>query len=439
MRIRLFVLCTVAYSISFWCAATLPAQAAAPPTPAAVAGLTIEEALDHAFQNRQELKAFQADLEAAALKLKHAGRPPNPELGVEWDNLGGDLPADEVRETTVSLSQPFELGGKPSARKNKGQAEILRLQQEETAARLDIAAEVKMAFLAALVARERLALQQEAERIASELAGLTHERVAAGELAATEETRAAAGKAEAMAETQKHQRLLAEADLDLAVTIAAPDNTTVTALGDLPQEIAIPDRQSLLAGMEDSPLLALRRSESKLAAAGLALEQADAWSDPTLSLGVRQIAEEDARAVSIGLSIPLPFFQRNQEARAEAGAAVHKAATNEEATARRLQTELIKAHTQLAAADQEARTWRNEVLSRAAEAAEAVREGFRAGKFRYSDVLEASQSLVTVKASHLDAILELNRAAIAIERLLGKPSAPATSRNSSHHFTGSNP
>lgn len=428
MRIQRFALWTLVFSASF-CSVVLPAAKAADTSNInASRGMTLEEALAHASQNRQELGAYRADLDAAALKLKHAGLPPNPELGIEWDNLGSNLPADDVRETKISLNQPFEVGGKPSARKNKGQAEILRLQREQTTAWLDIATEVRMAFLEVLVARERLTLQQEAEKIASELAGLTHERVAAGELAATEETRAEARKAETMAETQKQLRLLAESELGLTLALVEPDNITVTAVGQLQQEVAIPDRQTLLAGIQDSPLLTLRRSESELAATGLSLEQANAWSDPALSIAVREIPGKDARAVSVGISIPLPLFQRNQVALAEASATVRKATTNEEAAARRLKTELIKSHSMLVAADHEARTLRNEVLSRAAEAAEAVREGFRAGKFRYSDVLEASQSLVTVQSRHLDTILDLNRAAITLDHLLGKPSIPQTSQ-----------
>ncbi len=418
-------------SACLWLTAQALAQTADLSPPTAPLAITLEGALDHASRNRQELKAFRADFDAAVLKLKHAGLPPNPELGVEWDNLGSDLPVDDVRETTVSLSQPFEIGGKPSTRKNKGQAEILRLQREQTTTWLDIAAEVKMAFLEVQGARERLTLQREAEQIASDLAGITHERVAAGELAATEETRAEARKAETRAETQKLDRLLAEAELDLATVLVEPDSSPVSADGQLPQEVAIPDRQTLLTGIQDSPLLALRQSETQLAATGLSLEQANAWSDPALSLAVREIQGKGAHAVSVGISIPLPLFQRNQAALAEASATAQKARMNEEAVARRLRTERIKAHAMLIAADKEAHTLRDEVISRATEAAEAVQEGFRAGKFRYSDVLEASQSLVQVKARHLDAILDLNRAAIALDRLLGKPSLPEISQNSS--------
>ena len=105
----------------------------------------------------------------------------------------------------------------------------------------------------------------------------------------------------------------------------------------------------------------------------------------------------------------------------------HKATANEAAATRRLHTEVFKAHELLVAADREARTLQADGLGRAAEAAAAVQQGFRAGKFRYSDVLDASQSLLTMKNRHLDALLDLNRAAITLDRLLGKPALPVLS------------
>ncbi len=430
MRIPRFAFITLLLLSNLWIMAMSLAQAAGFSAVPASEGLSLEEVLTHAARNRQELKSIRADLDAAAIKLKHAGLPPNPELGLEWDNLGGNLPTDDVRETVVSLRQTIETGGKPSARRLKAKAEASWLQQEQTTVWLDIAAETRMAYLEILGGRERLVLQQEAEQIASELADITRERVAAGELAATEETRAEARRAETRAETQKLKRLLAEAELNLAAILAEPDNVTVTVAGILPQEVSIPDREMVLTGMEASPLLALRRSEAQLASSGLALEQSNAWADPSLSLALREIPGKDGRAVSVGLSIPLPFFQRNQSALAEAGAMERKATTNHAATERRLRTELIKAHTVLVATDQEARTLRTEVLSRTNEAAESVLEGFRVGKFRYSDVLEASQSQMTAKARYLDAILDLNRAAISLDRLLGKPAIPEGANNS---------
>ncbi|MBV5305754.1 MAG: TolC family protein [Desulfobulbaceae bacterium] len=440
MRIQRFAECTIVFFLLIGCSALPPAQATEVLPSSIPDKVTLEEALDMASRNRLELTSFQTDVDAAEIRLKYAGLPPNPEIGVEWNNLGNDLPDGDTKETIISLTQSLEIGGKPSARKNKSQAEILRLQREQVLARLDIATEVKKTFLEVLSARERLALQHEAGKIADELVKITHEQVVAGKLAATEETRAEARKAETMAELQKLNRLLAEAELNLATVIAEPNGVTMTVEGRLAYEVAIPDRQTLLAGIKDSPLLTLRRSETQLAATNLSLEQANVWSDPTVSLAVREVPDEDARAVAIGFSIPLPLFQRNQTALAEAEATAHKAAKKEQAAARSLQTELIKAHTILVAADQEARMLQTDGLSRAKEAAEAVQEGFRVGKYRYSDVLEASQFLITMKGRYLDAILDMNHAAIALDRLLGKPEFPAASNKlSSSSSPRSNP
>lgn len=401
------------------------AEAADAVTPFAVpGGISLNEALSLAAENRQELKDLQADVTAADTRLTQAGLPPNPELGVEIDNLGGSLPEDEVRETTLSLSQTLETGGKAQARKRKAQAELQRLTQERHTVWLDIAAEVRLAYLEVLAARERLTLQREAEEIAQGLSVIARERVAAGDLAATEETRAEARWAETRVETLRQQRLMAEAEANLAAGIASPASSAVGAADHLPQELPIPDRQTVLAQAAVAPLLALRRSETLLAESHLALERANAWSDPSLSLGLREISAKDARAVQVGVSIPLPIFQRNQTALAEAGALERKAATRQASTELRLRADLLKAQAALAAAAHEARTLQAEVLSRSQEAVASVQEGFRAGKFRYSDVLEASQSQMTVKNRHLEAVLDLNRAAITLDRLLGRPGRP---------------
>lgn len=421
MRVQRSASCLVVCLSCLGLAAMAQAQTDNFLPPATPRAITLQEALGQAVRNRPELRGFVADFESARVQLERAGAPPNPELGIAVDNLGGERPDDEVSETTISLSQPIELGGKAAARQGKVQAATRRLQHEQATAWLDIAAEVRKSFTAVQGARERVSLQQEGEQIAAELARITRERVAAGELAATEETRAEARRAEAVVETLQAKRLLAEAELDLATVLVAPGPLTAPAEAKLPQEIATPELGPLLNDLQNSPFLELRRSETKLAASGLTLEQTSAWSDPTLSLAIREIPDKDARAVALGIVIPLPLFQRNQTGIAEAGAIAQKAAIAEEVTARRLRAELSKAHATLVAAAHEANILRTEVIARAEEASAAVQEGFRLGKFRYSDVLEASQSLVTAKTRHLETLLNFNQAAIVLDRLLGRP------------------
>lgn len=405
-------------------------------TPPPATQVTVDQALKLAFHNRPEIKAFYTDLMSAEVRRRQAILPPNPELGLEWDNLGGSLPGDEVQETTLSLSQTIELAGKSTARTTQVSAEIARLALERKTAWLDLAAEVREAYLAVQSAHERLTLEQEAEAIAADLADITHERVAAGELAATEETRALARRGESLSEIMKAKRIVIAAELDLTALLSAASHPLVTATTGLAPEVDIPELAVLLAEIEDSPHLALKRQESELAASGVVLEQANRWPDPTLSLSVREIPDLDGRAVAIGVAIPLPLFHRNQSALAEALASERKAEAAERAAGLELRTKVMQAHANLTAADQEARTLRQQVLSRATEAAEAVREGYRAGKFRYNDVLESSQTQVAVKIRHLEAVIDLHRAAIALDRLRGRPGLPEIAH---HDSFASNP
>ncbi|MFZ5797482.1 MAG: TolC family protein [Desulfobulbaceae bacterium] len=434
MRIHRFALPALALALGLWWGTLTQARAAASAEFSTGTVLTMDQALELAARNRHELASLRADQTAADVRLRHAGLPPNPELVVEWDNLGNDLPGDETRETTYLLSQPFELGGKRSARIDRGRAELLRLRHEQTATWLDIAAEVRAAFIEVLAARERLHLQQEAEQIARDLAAITRERVAAGELPVTEEIRAEARIALTGAETLRSRRLLEQAELSFNAALADPGAMARSADGLLPREVAIPKREALPVRLQEAPLLALRRGETSLATAEVALAKANAWVDPAVSFGVRTLAEQDGHALVLGFSVPLPLFQRNQSELATADATARKAAIREEAATTRLGLELRKAHAELIAADREAKSLRDEVLRPATEAAAAVQEGFRAGKFRYSDVLEASESLLAIKARHLNALIDLNLAAIALDRLLGEPALPAELR-----FTSSSP
>jgi cobalt-zinc-cadmium efflux system outer membrane protein len=66
-----------------------------------------------------------AAVNAAEGRARQAAVRPNPELGLEVENFGGteDFGFSPV-ETTVSVAQPIELGGKRSARMDAAHADV---------------------------------------------------------------------------------------------------------------------------------------------------------------------------------------------------------------------------------------------------------------------------------------------------------------------------
>lgn len=405
-------------------AAPSPGRAGEEPSPSVpVRTLSLEEALLTALRNRPELAAVRLDLGAIPEKRTEAGQLPNPELGFELDNLAGNLDGDEV-EATISLRQPIETGGKRKARLRKVEAEALLLDAEFSVAWLEVAAEVRLAFIEVLAGRERMALHQEAERLAAELTEITRSRVEAGELASIEESRAIARQALAGTATTRESRHLAESEQILAAAIGESAGITAAPEARLAEEPEPPTLEQLNVGLQTAPPLARLRREQELRGAELALEKSMAIPDPTWFVALRETPAEDGHALAMGVSLPLPLFQKNRAGLADAGVRAARSGLYLAAEERKATGELAKTRANFAAALEESRTLRDQVIVRAEDAHQAVLEGYRQGKFRYADVLESSQSLVEARLRRLETIVELHRAAVTLDRLAGKPLPP---------------
>src|SRR5262245_33257394 len=82
--------------------------------------LTLARAIEAALLNNPDLHASAYELSAAQARIVQAGLRPNPELGVELENFAGSgaLQGVDALETTLSLSQVVELGGKRTLRRS---------------------------------------------------------------------------------------------------------------------------------------------------------------------------------------------------------------------------------------------------------------------------------------------------------------------------------
>lgn len=78
------------------------------------ARLTLEDVVAEAAARAPAIVAAQAEVDAARARLGQARVRPNPELNVEVENFAGGWP--EGVETTVSINQRLDLGGRRRAR-----------------------------------------------------------------------------------------------------------------------------------------------------------------------------------------------------------------------------------------------------------------------------------------------------------------------------------
>src|SRR5207245_7355094 len=137
--------------------------------------VTLAQALALTLKQNPELAAFSWDLRSAEARILQARLRPNPEFGVQSEDVAGNKQSTGFShsQTTLQLSQLLELGGKRSARLQEATfgREIAKLDYESK--RLDILTKTAQAFVEVLSAQERVRLQPGNSALAS---GLTPAR-----------------------------------------------------------------------------------------------------------------------------------------------------------------------------------------------------------------------------------------------------------------------
>jgi len=394
-----------------------PAAAYAADGPAEPAGaLTLDTALALAIAYNDNLRAARHELAATDGGVLQAGLLPNPEVAVQMEDT-----RQASRSLTAQINLPVELGGKRAARVGAAQKarELAGAQLAGTQAGLRAA--VAAAFFQLLIAQERVALARGALGIATEGAQAAARRVSAGKIPPLEETKARVEQANAELELSEADAALAQARQGLGSLWGNPAPHFSAAGGELQAVPAAPAEAQLRDGLDAAPALLASQRELERRQAEIAVERSRQYPDLTVSLGAKRDNGTGRGAYPVlGLSLPLPLFDRNQGRLYTAIRQADMAADEYRATRVRLDTELRQAASRLAVARTSAESLHATLLPAAQQAYGAARRGFDAGKFTYLDVLDAQRTLFQARIRYLGVLAGAYQATAAIDGILGR-------------------
>ena len=387
------------------------------------AQLTMASAMALALKKNPSLAGYSAEIRARDAAALQAGLFPNPELGVEMENFGGkdDLEGVDGAETTIAFSQLVELGGKRGNRSMVATLDKTLAEWDYQRKKLDVLAATAKAFVEVLVAQEQVALNGDLLKLAEQTTTAVSEKVDAGKVSPVEKSRAQIELAAARTEANKAVRELEAARRRLAGFWGGERADFSRAVGQLDDISALPDEESLKAFLSNNPDLARWAAELERSEAALRLARSEAVPDLTLSAGVRNFQETDDNAFVVGVSIPIPFFNRNQGGVSEARARVDKAQSEQRAAKVGLVTGLSDKWQSLSAAYTEAVGLRDEILPSAQSTYAATELGYREGKLDFLQMLDAQRTLFTVKRQYLLTLGSYHLASTDMERLVGVP------------------
>lgn len=390
------------------------ASTAATSCPADQHTLTLADAQRAAHDNNPTLRSARRDLEANEGALQQAAALPNPTFSMDVEDT-----KKATRTTTYTLSQTLELGGKRGARIAVANAGLDAARSDLVAQEAALRSQVAQAFFDTLLAGRRLALSQQTASLAERMSDATARRVQAGKLSPVEATRSRVAAATARLETAQAQSEAAIAGRRLNALLGIAGDCRVQAAGDdatLPELPAIAD---VVRVAKEAPVLRQATIEVQRRKAMADVESSKRIPDLTVSLGNKRDEEAGRNMTVVGISVPLPLFDRNQGALLEALRRTDKARDDLAATELRLQSDTATAYETLRNARAEAQSLQQDVLPAANEAYDAAGKGFALGKFSLTEVLDAQRTLIQSQTQYLRVLSAAHRAAAELEALLG--------------------
>jgi cobalt-zinc-cadmium efflux system outer membrane protein len=414
--LTIVVSCLIVVSFAVTTFAQSAPPGAAPPKKV----LTLTEALERT-QGSPSLKAAAKSIDIQDGLAEQVGLLPNPDLAVEVENFGGEDELEDFdgAETTVSVSQLIELGGKRSARKNIAAHDRSLAEWDFQIQRQDLLLETLKAFYAVLAAQERLDQATQLLALAEQGYQTVADRVEAGKVSPVQELRASVELNMAHNAHEISQRQLVQVRQNLSSLWGDPKPDFDVVAGDFDVLQEPPAWKDLQTTFLDNP--DVKRWEAELAGkkASLDLERANSIPDVTLAFGVRNYQETNDNAFVAGLEFPLQLFDRNQGGRKAAQSKLSQSLYQRDAVIAKIASDLQSGYQELLATYRQARTIKQDITPAAEQANEAAQIGYQEGKFNFLEALDAQRTLFEVKALYIDAFSAYHEARLSVLRMTG--------------------
>ena len=387
--------------------------------------LTLRQALQLVLQKNPELAAFSKEIAAYEGTKLQAGLFNNPEFSIEAEDINSSR-NDIQKFTTFRISQLIELGGKRPARVSVATLGQEVADQAFAAKRLEIIARTASAFVDVLENQEQVSVMNDTLHLVQVAMETVVKRVEAGKSPPMEAIRSKVALSTASIELEQARRNLSAARTKLTLLWGEAEPQFSQVLGELESFVEIPEFNQLVNRLEGNPIVLQSLKNIAQREAMVELEKAKKIPNITVDAGVRRYLGTDATTAVVGLTIPIPVFNRNQGNELEARQRLNKAMDERASVELQLRTEFARNYENLLAARNEIRVLHDEVLPGAQNAFEITNRGYQLGKFSFLEMLDTQRAFFQSRILYVRALANYQRLINTIEQLIAAPLANST-------------
>ncbi len=381
---------------------------------------TLNTVIELALERNPTIAGAQGLIRQSRGQRVVAGAYPNPSISGTAGRGAIRDPSTgiSILERTITVEQPLEWQGKRHARQQAADAGVAGASAALDETRLNVIAEVKVAFYQLLFAQRDAELATQNLVMVEEVLRSVKTRAAAGEATPFETMKAGVEVQKAKKEVARAQNALVVARTKLDMLTAGTLGRQFSIQGDfesLQQEL---DLDALAArALEQHPTLRRLTKLVEQAQFSAILEREARIPNVTVQGTYHREAGDEA--VIAGLSVPLPlWYQRQGEIETALGAR-HRA----EAERLRAQNEIAQAITQhgqdARTANEQLQVFESGLLKQAEQTLRVARVSFQQGAASLLDVLDAQRVYRQTLLEYAQARADLSIALARLERAVG--------------------
>ncbi len=405
-------------------------------------GSSVEDLIGVATARNPALLAARQNIIISQGRIVQAGLRPNPSISVDATNDRG-FGSEGEAGFGISYAHPVELGGKRSKRLEVARLELEREKAELAFREQQLRADIMAQFAEALAAVEGQRAVKQLLQLNERMHEVTGVRLRRGDVARLDVNLVRVEVNRLQVQVLQLDNRVHRAMFSLKALVGLNAADSLTLRGDLqaaPLEVTLEEAQAL--ALQNRADIQAARIAEEAAEAGIRLANAQGVPDVTLFFGYRQdrsifrtdafsgafgLTESDRPALidsdktlNYGVSIDLPFFNRNQGVVQSAVGTLAQARHTREFMEAVVQRDVAIALSRHRSARESVELFRMELLPRADENLQIIRAAYSLGDQPILQVIAEQRRFVESQNQYVDALKEHYLSLVELERAVGR-------------------
>jgi cobalt-zinc-cadmium efflux system outer membrane protein len=380
--------------------------------------LTLEAAIRLAQADNPEIRVLSTDIAAARGELTTAKTWQNPEISVAPGFKSVRDPSDTTFHGDFGLEQTFEWPGKRALRRAVAEKSVVIRRLALDGFREQLAVQVRRAYFTVLAMREVVTLREQRLTLARAFVDAAQKKVEGGFAPEFEATKAEVEVLGAQKSLREAQAQHDSARVTLNALMGRKPTEPLNLSSTLDGAILLPAQLTLLEqALARNPVVKIQEAEAERT--GLSLQAIRKSRLPDFKIGPSVEYTREEQVIGVGISLPLPFWDKKKGEIATATAEQEKALAELEKLRREIMRDVTTAAQNLTAAKESLAFYTPALRDKLKAALDAAAQGYAEGRTPLLLYLEAQRTYFDTQADHFETQQKLFEAQAELESALG--------------------